>query len=259
MRETLQQAMDAGDYARAHAIFVQQPDAGTPGGIANAALLLAMSGQHDQAEQQLARTQAPAVEWIVRGDRARAVRWRDANAAGRLAVAQPMPTTPFYAGMAVALLTRDEKLVDRLHADFAKAFRPSRGRLVFRDGKAREFQDLRDSDDAIGQMFEVFAEGACVYFPYEMVQRIAFEEPQSFVTLYHPRCQIALRDGRVANGFAPLLYAGSMQAPSPYLRTGRETTFSYVGRARRALGQRDFVADGGAMIGMQHIAAIEFA
>jgi protein involved in temperature-dependent protein secretion len=258
MSDDLGHAIDAGDYARAHALFIQQPDAGTPGGIANAALLLAMAGQYDQAEQQLARTKAPAVEWIVRGDRARATRWRDPNAAGKLAVAQLMPTTPFYAGMAVALLTGDAKLVDKLHTDFAGAFRPIRGRLVLHSGP-RDFGDLRDSDDAIGQMFEVFADDHCVYFPFEMVQRITFEPPQSFVTRFSPRCQIALRDGGVVNGFAPLLYAGSMQAPSPLVRTGRETVFSYVGRARRAMGQRDFFVDGGAMIGMQNIAAIEFA
>lgn len=67
-------AMDEGDWARAHALFVRQPDAGTPGGIANAALLLAMMGNHDQAIAQLARTQAPAIDWIVRGDQARLAR-----------------------------------------------------------------------------------------------------------------------------------------------------------------------------------------
>jgi protein involved in temperature-dependent protein secretion len=92
-----------------------------------------------------------------------------------------------------------------------------------------------------------------------MVQRITFEPPQSFVTRFSPRCEIALRDGGVVNGFAPLLYAGSIQAPSPLVRTGRETVFSYVGRARRAMGQRDFFVDGGTMIGMQHVAAIELA
>jgi protein involved in temperature-dependent protein secretion len=259
MAQTLGEAIEAGDYTTAHALFLQQPDAGTPGGIANAALLLAMAGKYDEAEQQLARTQAPAVEWIVRGDRMRAARWRDPSAAGRLAVAQPTPRTPFYAAMAVALLTGDEKLVDKIYADFGNAFRPIRGRLVFRDGTPREFGDLRDSDDAIGQMLEVFADNHCIYFPFEMVQRVTFEAPQSFVTRYNPRCQLALRDGQVVNGFAPLLYATSMQASSQHLRTGRQTNFSYVGRARRAIGQRDFFADGSAMIGMERVAAIEFA
>src|SRR5262245_40450966 len=153
MSEEMGKAMDEGDWARAHALFVRQPDAGTPGGIANAALLLAMAGQYDQAEQQLARTQAPAVEWIVRGDRARLARWRDPKAAGGLAVARPTATSPFYAGMAIALLTNDAALVDKLFTDFGASFRPVAGRITLRSGQLRPFDDLRDSDDAIGQMF----------------------------------------------------------------------------------------------------------
>jgi hypothetical protein len=41
------------------------------------------------------------------------------------------------------------------------------------------------------------------------------------------------------------------------IAAGRMTTWSYVGSARRGLGQRDFVLDGGMMIGMQNVASIE--
>ena len=56
----------------------------------------------------------------------------------------------------------------------------------------------------------------------------------------------------------PLLYALSTTASDSTIRAGRMTTWRYVGGARRALGQRDFVLDGGSMVGMQHVAAIEF-
>lgn len=161
--------------------------------------------------------------------------------------------------MALALVTGDTALVERLYGDFGKLLRPIAGRLLLRDGSVRPFSDLRDCDDAIGQMFEVFLDGTCLYFPFETVRRIEIEAPQSFVTLYHQRVAITMRDGRIANGLMPLLYAGSLQSASPFTRTGRETTFSYVGRARRGLGQRDLWIDNGTMMGIQRVAAIELS
>jgi protein involved in temperature-dependent protein secretion len=67
------------------------------------------------------------------------------------------------------------------------------------------------------------------------------------------------RTGEVIHGFMPLLYACSTTAASDMVRVGRETTFDYVGKACRGLGQRDFKIDGGTMMGMQNIAAIDFA
>lgn len=56
----------------------------------------------------------------------------------------------------------------------------------------------------------------------------------------------------------PLLHALSTTAERASIRAGRMTTWRYMGNARRALGQRDFVLDGGTMVGMQGIATIEF-
>jgi protein involved in temperature-dependent protein secretion len=58
--------------------------------------------------------------------------------------------------------------------------------------------------------------------------------------------------------YVPLLYACSATDEQPEVRTGRTTMFSYLGSARRGRGQRDFFVDG-AMVGLQSIAAIDFA
>lgn len=245
-------AMEAGDYAAAYAAFIQQPDAGTQGGLANAALLLGMCERFADAEQLLARTQAKAVEWIVRGDRARVARWRDPQAAARLAVSAPTAALPHYSQIAIALVTGDASRVTPSPEP------PRPGTLTLRTGQTRPFSDLRDCDDAIGRMFEVFIDDTVVYFPFEHVRSLEITPSESFVTLYSPRCTITDRAGNVAHGFLPTLYAGSTTAPAPTLRTGRETRFSYVGSACRGIGQRDLKIDGGTMMGIERVAAIAF-
>ncbi len=252
-------AMEAGDYAKAAVAFMQQPDAGTQVGIACAALLLAYADRFDDAIAKLRQTQAPAVDVIVSGEQARWARWRDPAAAGKLGLLAPTASAPMYAGLAVALLHRDPALAAKVFSDFAPSVRPVGGQVTLRNGTARPFNDLRDYDDGIGQMFELFVGNGVTYAPMELVRRLELKAPSQFIEQLAFRATLTTRTGEVINGFMPLLYPCSTTAASAMIRVGRETTFDHIGSACRALGQRDFKLDGGIMMGMQNIAAIDFA
>lgn len=255
----LKPAIEAGDYARIAVAFMQQPDSGTQIGIACTALLLAYAERFDEAVALLRQTKAPAVDWIISGERERLARWRDPAAAGRLGLIAPTATAPMYAGLAVALLHRDEALAAKVLADLAEAVRPVAGLLTLRGAGVLPFSDLRDSDDGIGQMFELFIGHGVTYAPMELVRRLELKAPGQFIEKLAYRATLTTRAGDVLDGFMPLLYPCSTTSPLATVRTGRETSFDYVGRACRVLGQRDFKLDGSTMIGMQHVAAITFA
>ena len=196
---------------------------------------------------------------IVSGEQARWARWRDPAAAGKLELLAPTATAPMYAGLAVALLHRDQALAARVFSDFAPAVRPVAGQVTLRNGTVRPFRDLRDYDDGIGQMFELFVGNGVTYAPMELVRRLELKAPSQFIEQLAFRATLTTRTGKVINGFMPLLYPCSTTASSATIRVGRETTFDHIGSACRALGQRDFKLDGGIMMGMQNIAAIDFA
>lgn len=252
-------AMDAGDYARAAAAFMQQADAGTPTGIACTALLLAYADRFDDALTRLRSTTAPAVDVIVSGEQARWLRWRDPASAGRLGLIAPVASAQMYAGLAVALLHRDEALATKVFADFAQTARPVAGQITLRNGSVRAFSDLRDYDDGVGQMLELFVGNGVTYAPMELVRRLELKAPSQFIEQLAFRATVTTKTGEVIHGFMPLLYPCSTTAGDPMIRVGRQTSFDYVGRACRGLGQRDFKLDGGTMMGMQNVAAIDFA
>jgi protein involved in temperature-dependent protein secretion len=108
-------------------------------------------------------------------------------------------------------------------------------------------------------MLEVYVDNTVVYFPFETIKRVEIPQPSSFIELYTPRCKILDRKGNTTHGFLPTLYAGSTTHPDQTIRTGRMTTFAYVGRACRGTGQRDLKIDGGTMMGIERVAMIEFS
>lgn len=187
------------------------------------------------------------------------MRWHDPDAAQALSCTQSLPELGFYAGMAVALLMRNEAMAERARADLARAMRPQPGTLYLHNGETRVFGELRDADDAIGQMLEVYLGSGLLYAPFSWLYRVEFLPPRNFVDMLVPKVQLTTRDGEAAYGFCPLLYCGSSTHSMDTVRAGRMTLFDNIGRARRGIGQRDFVVDGGTLMGMQNIVAIEFA
>jgi protein involved in temperature-dependent protein secretion len=254
--EELMHAIQAGDYAGAYEALQRTPEARTMVGVATGAFLLALIERFDEAEGLLAGVNLPSISVIVRGERDRVMRQRDPIAAGSLSAAFPLPFLGVYAGMATAMLHRDAERAGRIKQEIAAQIRPVPGQLHLARGGARPFQDLTDSDDAIGQMLETYCGNGLLYFPFAALRRVDFLPKTNFMDVLMPKVQITDLQGNTALAFVPMLYAGSALG-DPHTRNGRMTMFEYVGRARYGRGQRDFVVDGGTLIGIENVAAIE--
>lgn len=254
--EELLRAIQAGEYAAAYEALQRSPEATTTVGVASGALLLALIERFDAAEQLLAGAPLPSIAMIVRGERERVLRQRDPRAAASLPAAVPLPFLGAYAAMATALLHRDAARANELKQEIAEQVRPISGQIHLARGGARPFGDIADSDDAIGQMLETYCGQGLLYFPFAALRRIDFLPRANFMDVLMPQVQLVEVSGATRMAFVPMLYSGSALG-DPHTRNGRMTMFEYVGRARHGRGQRDFVIDGGTLIGIESIAAIE--
>jgi len=251
-------ALDEGDYEKALAAYRETEHASTPMGKATEAFLLALLGDHVAAARQMATVgDAPLIEIIVKGERDRAARWTDVKAASSLSASEPLPYLGVYAGTAVALLQNDEALIDgAIAADKAKIPAVA-GTMTMRDGTVKEFRSIVDSDDGIGAMLETYGPNGLLYFPFAALTSVTFKRPRNFIDQIVAQADVVLSDGTDTTVVVPLLYALSTTNGDATIRAGRMTTWEYVGSARRGLGMRDFVLDGGKMVGMANVASIE--
>lgn len=257
--QTFADALNAGDYQRARDAYRTLDHARTPVGTATDAMLMALTGDHAGAAAQIATCPAAQlIATIIQGERERALRWTDLRAAGELTALMQLPYLGVYTRMAMAMLQREATLIDQQIAPDVKKVPAVAGRLVYRDGKAVPFRSVVDADDAIGAMLETYGPNGLLYIPFAGLRRLTFQPARNFIDQLMPQANVELFDGGTATVVVPLLYALSTTAREPAIRAGRMTTFRYVGSARRAIGQRDFMFDGGQMVGMQNIAAIEF-
>ena len=254
--EELIAAIEAGDYAQAYAALQRTPEATTQIGHACGAFLLALIERFDEADRLVQAADLQGFEVLVTGERQRAARWRDPALQGGFAAVTQAPDAPLYAALAVAFATHDEPLADRAKADLSRQARPFPGTLTFVDGKTRAFANLTDADDAIGQMLETYCGDGLLYFPFAALRRIELLPRTNFMDVLVPKAKLTTTAG-IIRAYVPLLYATSTTASDALLRSGRLTNFHYLGSARRALGQRDFFADGAA-IGLQNISSIDF-
>lgn len=250
------QAIQAGEYAAAYEALQRSAEAQTTVGVATGALLLALIERFDDAEQLLAHAHLPSITVIVRGERERARRQRDPRAAAQIPASHQLPFVGLYAAMATALLQRAVAAAQQLKQQIAEQVRPISGQLHLVRGGVQPFQDLTDADDAIGQMLETYCGQGLLYFPFAALRRVDFLPKTNFMDVLMPRVQVVDVHGQAAMAFVPMLYAGSALG-EPHTRNGRMTMFEYVGRARHGRGQRDLVIDGGTLIAIEQVAAIE--
>lgn len=257
--EDFSAALDEGDYKTALAAYRQTEHARTPVGKATEAFLRALNGEIQEAIRLLREEagDAPLIEVIVKGERDRTARWKDVSAASSLSASDPLPFVGIYAGVAVALLQNDKELIDGQIAADKATIPPTAGTLTYHDGRKRAFRSIVDSDDAIGAMLETYGPNGLLYMPFASLKSITFLPPKNFVDQIVPQAEVVMADGTRTTVVVPLLYALSSTDGDATIRAGRLTTWKYVGSARRGLGQRDFVLDGGVMIGMQNVASIE--
>lgn len=253
-------ALEEGDYPRALQAYGRTENARTSVGVATTALLTSLTGDHTGAASQIASCRdAGLIEAIILGERERAARWSDATAARELSAAEPLPYLGVYAGMALALLVNDATFIEKTVAPDARKIPHVAGTMRFADGATSTFGSIVDSDDGIGAMLETYGPSGLLYIPFASLRSVTFLPPRNFIDRLFFRADVVLADGTSTTVLVPLLYALSTTAKDPTIRAGRMTTWRHVGSARRALGQRDFVLDGGKMIAMQRVAAIELS
>ena len=256
----LQGALRDGDFTRAIEALQRSDEAMQPWAVGLRGVLLAFLGRYEDADLAVSRSDA-IYRGIVRGEWQRAARWMRPDSASQITAAAPSPTTNLYAGMAVALLTRDATAAEHIAADLRRIAPGFRGHLwdTSGDDGAIPFGTIADADDAIGQMLECYTDHGLVYFPFEVLRRVEFARPTTWLDSLVPAAVVYLRAGPAYSVRVPRLYANSTTSPDPLTRVGRMTNFDHVGPARRAIGQRDLVINGGMFIGIDRIAAIEFS
>lgn len=202
--------------------------------------LLCFAGEWDRATRQLDVLVHQDPQLVasagVYGGLLAAERHRAAVFAGEAAPLLP-PDAPAHAAERQAALAAwrggDAAAAGR-RLEAAVAAQPAlAGRL---DGL--EFAGLRDLDDLLGSVLEVFAGGRYLWLPLERIRRLTIAEPGHLLDLLWLPARLEGADGETAAVHLPVLYAGSAAAPDDQLRLGRQTDWRDEGPFYRGLGQR---------------------
>jgi len=103
------------------------------------------------------------------------------------------------------------------------------------------FEALRDDDDVLASVFEVFAGGRYIWIPMGHVRSLELREPDSALdTLWRP-ARLQDVDGEVADVHLPVLYPGSYGHEQEGVRLGRVTEWVGQGELYTGVGQHVFV------------------
>lgn len=104
----------------------------------------------------------------------------------------------------------------------------------------RPLGSLRDLDDQLGSLLEVFAGGRYLWLPLERIARLETEPPRHLLDLLWQPARLTDRAGTTSNVHLPVLYEGSGDGGGdPRCATGRVTEWYPVGGGlERGRGQR---------------------
>lgn len=140
---------------------------------------------------------------------------------------------------ALQALRRGEVERARAALERAEKERPDVSAVI--DGE--RFTDLRDFDDLLGPVLEVFAGGHYLWLPLERVKRLEIAAPTQLVDLLWPRATLEDSSGAEAHVHLPALYVGSYEAADERVRLGRSTEWiDQAGLLYRGLGQKTWLA-----------------
>lgn len=106
------------------------------------------------------------------------------------------------------------------------------------DGTA--FDDLRDVDDVLAPVFEVFTStGKYAWVPIENVVELTLHPMDSPLDVLWRRASMVIRDGPDGDVYLPQLYVGSHKVADEEIQAGRATEWiGEEGEPVRGLGQR---------------------
>jgi type VI secretion system protein ImpE len=108
----------------------------------------------------------------------------------------------------------------------------------------KPFEYLRDSDEILGPVLEVFAKGKYYWLPYEEIELLASVPPKVPRDILWRAANLQVRDGASGEIFMPAIYFGSSQHADDAVKLGRKNDFiESAGGPSRAIGMRVLLTD----------------
>ncbi len=104
------------------------------------------------------------------------------------------------------------------------------------------FQDLRDYDDVLGSVIEIYAGGRYIWMPLTKIRRLTFQEPKTALdTLWRP-AKLADTSDQTADIHVPVLYQPSYAQDHDAIRLGHMTDWLERGDLYTGIGQHLWLA-----------------
>lgn len=148
--------------------------------------------------------------------------------------------------LAADLLEGDEEALDELDALEESAVWLS----GFVDG--REFDGLRDTDDLLAPVLEVFHADRYVWVPWEQVRKLRFAEEEVLRDRLYRPAQLWLHNRSEWEVLVPTLYSGTSNSDDEGLQVGAGTDWLETGLLMRGRGGKTL------MIGDEELMLTEF-
>jgi type VI secretion system protein ImpE len=151
------------------------------------------------------------------------------------------PDAPAYASLRIEALTclraGDADAAERKLDEAVELTPECHGKL---NGEA--FEALRDYDDVLGSVFEIFAGGRYIWMPISQVRSMQFSEPETALDTLWRQVKLEDSDGVVADVHLPVLYQPSYGHDHDAVKLGRMTDWQERGELYAGVGQHLFLA-----------------
>lgn len=139
------------------------------------------------------------------------------------------------------LLAGDEKGAEQALDEANETALVSAGKL---NGEA--FDGVRDCDDILAGVVEIYAGGRCLWMPWERIRKLTLGEPRNPFDLLWAKAELEDADGSQATVYLPATYEGSWEQPEEAVRVGRTTEWIEWGDGLfRGAGQRILLSASG--------------
>jgi type VI secretion system protein ImpE len=203
-------------------------------------VLLCFAGDLERAERQLdvmanQDEKMKSGGLVYRSLLAAELERRELYEKGKKPVLPPDP--PPFVELRLAALARlragEEAEAETLIDQAVEAAQPVSGTL---DGEA--FDEIRDYDDILGSVLEVFAGGRYLWLPLERIRSLVFAEPTTAIDTLWPQAQLRDTEGDEARVHVPALYSGSHADADEALKLGRSSKWRERGPLYLGTGQR---------------------
>lgn len=228
--------------------------------------LLILAGQYERADAQFdtmmtlepkAAVAVTPIRQLLRAETARRQFYDD----GRLPELLDGVSQQVQDRLEAFVLLRDGKPGEAGAAvERAEIARPACGGQAMIAGEPRSFDDLRDLDDIIAGVFEVYTQtGKYYWIEMERVERLTFTPVKRPLDLLWRGAQLAVKDAFDAAVHIPAIY-GSLTGADDVSRLGRRTEWiGGDGDAVVGVGRRCFVLNGEDEIDALQIDSIDFS